>query len=60
MVMEQYKKHYNDFMFLGVFFVNFSESNNAGHCYGEKMCTFILSDLRKICYTDRADQSGQH
>ena len=67
-VMQQYDKRYPDFIFLGVFPIDFESTTSSGHCVGNEMCTFNINDLISkgkyrfgfIVNTDPHYKSGQH
>jgi hypothetical protein len=67
-VMNQYQDKYKDFLFLGVFPIDFQEVNEYGQCIATDMCGFKLSKMLSkgkkrfgmVLNLDRHDQSGSH
>lgn len=67
-VMKQYEEKYKDFMFLGVFPIDFADNDDYGHCVGQGMCNFGLKKVllhgkkrfAMVLNTDRHDESGEH
>lgn len=67
-VMEQYEKLYKDFRFLGVYPIDFADSNASGQCIGDILCTFNINNLlqkRKrrfgmVLNLDRHNEPGSH
>lgn len=67
-VMEQYEDLYKDFMFIGVFPIDFAVEEN-GVCIGDSLCTFdvkknVLDKKKKrfgiVFNTDPSTQGGEH
>jgi hypothetical protein len=66
-VMKQYEDKYKDFLFLGVFPIDFQGVDKYGQCVSD-MCGFHLSKMLKknkkrfgmVLNLDRHDQSGSH
>jgi hypothetical protein len=67
-VMKQYEDKYKDFLFLGVFPIDFASNDEYGNCVAPLMCNF---DMKKVIgkgkkrfgmvlNLDRHDQSGSH
>jgi hypothetical protein len=67
-VLEQYEKEYKDFVFLGVYPIDFALTNSSGSCIGDIMCSFhinqLLSKKKKqfgmVVNTDPHNKGGQH
>lgn len=67
-VMEQYQDKHKDYVFLGVFPIDFQSVDASGQCIAMDMCGFHISKLiskgRKrfgmVLNLDRHDQSGSH
>jgi hypothetical protein len=67
-VMKQYEDKYNDFLFLGVFPVDFQSVDETGECIAPDMCGFHISKMIEkgkkrfgmVLNLDRHDQSGSH
>jgi hypothetical protein len=67
-VMKQYEDKYKDFLFLGVFPIDFQGVDEYGQCIASDMCGFHLSKMLKkgkkrfgmVLNLDRHDQSGSH
>jgi hypothetical protein len=67
-VMEQYEEEYKDFVFLGVYPIDFAATNSSGTCIGDFMCSFhirqLLSKKKKrfgmVINTDPHNKGGQH
>jgi hypothetical protein len=67
-VMKQYEEKYKDFLFLGVFPIDFQDVDEYGQCIAPDMCGFHLSKMLTkekkrfgmILNLDRHDQSGSH
>lgn len=67
-VMEQYEQKYNDFMFMGVYPIDFNQSNSYGNCIGDMMCTFDVKNMvtkKKTCFgmilnLDKHNEPGSH
>jgi hypothetical protein len=67
-VMKQYEDKYNDFVFLGVFPIDFADNDEYGNCVAPTMCKFsikkVLDKGKKrfgmVLNLDRHDESGSH
>ena len=67
-VLTQYEKLYKNFMFCGVFPMDFENHDANGVCHGDAMCTFKVSDMKRkkktkfamVLNTDYSHQSGSH
>lgn len=68
-VMKQYELLYKDYVFLGVYPIDFQEHNVYGRCIGDMLCNFnieekILNNKKKrfgvVFNTDNSRGSGQH
>lgn len=67
-VMKQYEERYNDFLFLGVFPIDFQGKDEYGQCIVNDMCGFHISKMLEkgkkrfgmVLNLDRHDQSGSH
>jgi hypothetical protein len=67
-VMQQYQDKYKDFLFLGVFPIDFASNDEQGHCIAHEMCSFGLKQVLEkgkksfgmVLNLDRHDQSGSH
>lgn len=67
-VMKQYENKYTDFLFLGVFPIDFAENDEQGNCVAPIMCEFsikkVLDKGKKhfgmVLNLDKHDESGSH
>lgn len=67
-VMKQYEAKYKDFMFLGVFPIDFANNDAYGQCVGQNMCNFGLKKVIQhgkkrfamVLNMDRHDMQGSH
>lgn len=67
-VMKQYEHLYKDFMFLGVFPIDFSSHYSSGACIGDSACTLDISNVLRsgktrfamVLNLDKHTQSGSH
>lgn len=67
-VLQQYEDKYNDFIFLGVYPIDFGDSNSFGNCIGDVMCTFNIKQMKQkkkdrfgmVLNLDRHDEPGSH
>jgi len=68
-VMKQYEQLYKDFMFMGVYPIDFREKYFDGVCIGEDMCNFSIKDFitkqkkkqfSMVLNLDKHDQPGSH
>lgn len=67
-VMQQYEEKYKDFVFLGVFPIDFASNDEYGQCISQEMCSFGLRKVLQVqkkrfgmvLNLDRHDQSGSH
>lgn len=67
-VMKQYEDKYKDFIFLGVFPIDFASTDAYGRCVSNEMCSFHISQMKEknkkrfgmILNLDKHDQSGSH
>ena len=65
-VLTQYEKLYKEFLFLGVFPMDFETTNSSGTCNG--ICNFSIHDMTKknktkfgmVLNTDMSNQPGSH
>lgn len=68
-VMEQYERLYKDFLFLGVFPMDFAKNDYSGQCIGDMLCSFdinkdIIGQNKKrfafVLNLDYHDEPGSH
>lgn len=67
-VMEQYENKYKDFLFLGVYPIDFAQKTSSGSCIGDQMCSFNIRNMLAkgkrrfglVINTDPHDKGGQH
>lgn len=67
-VMEQYEHKYDDFIFLGVYPIDFTQSNSFGNCIGDMMCTFDIRQMMAkkkkqfglVLNLDKHNEPGSH
>lgn len=67
-VMKQYEDKYTDFVFLGVFPIDFAGNDHYGNCVSKTMCEFsikkVLDKGKKrfgmVLNLDKHDESGSH
>ena len=71
-VLKQYEELYTDYVFLGVYSIDFFKKNSSNNCigndFGVNMCDLKLADLLKkgktrfgvVFNTDTSDGSGEH
>jgi hypothetical protein len=67
-VMKQYEDKYKDFLFVGVFPVDFESFDEYGQCIASGMCEFNIKNLIEngkkrfgmVLNLDKHDQSGSH
>ena len=67
-VIQQYEALHTDFKFLGVYPIDFANTNSTGACIGDTLCNFDIQNLHKnkkthfglILNLDTHDQSGSH
>jgi hypothetical protein len=67
-VMEQYEQKYDDFLFLGVYPIDFTQSNSFGSCIGDMMCTFDVRQMSAkkkerfgmVLNLDKHNEPGSH
>ena len=68
-VMKQYEDLHKDFVFIGIYPIDFNESNSFGRCIGDILCNFdiktnILDKGKKqfgiVFNTDPSTRSGSH
>lgn len=67
-VMEQYEQKYDDFMFMGVYPIDFNQSNSYGNCIGDMMCAFDVKNViakkksrfGMVLNLDKHNEPGSH
>ena len=66
-VMEQYEKLYQNFKFLGVYPIDFTQKTDSGSCIGDMMCDFHIKNLSSkynrfglILNLDKHNEPGSH
>jgi hypothetical protein len=66
-VMDQYEKLYQNFKFLGVYPIDFTQKNDYGSCIGDMMCDFHINNLGNkhnrfglVLNLDKHNEPGSH
>jgi len=64
-VMQQYELLYKDFVFIGVYPIDFAAYDDYGKCIGDSLCDFKIKDYKNkrfaiVLNTDYHDEPGSH